>query len=132
MSDTYFIANILKRAKTEHQPYPKTFEYLKEAGVQTCEVSLAPYRAIYNGAFGQWEEPAPEGLTFFVISEIFDKKGAVKALERHQQKETTYVEFLSDMAAAGVTCYSVDMAHRQVTYYGRDSRNYYREEVPTL
>ena len=132
MLDTHAIANILKRAKTEQWAYPKTFELLKEAGVQTYEVNLAPYKALYNGTFGTWEELAPEGLDMFVINKLFNRKGVIKALKCHQRKETTYTEFLKDIASTGITRYSVDMFHRHVTYYGRDSGDYYREEIPTL
>lgn len=132
MPDTHAIANILKRAKTEQWTYPKTFELLKEAGVQAYEVNLAPYKALYNGTFGTWEELAPEGLSMFAINKLFNRDGVIKALKCHQRKETTYTEFLKDIASAGIMRYAVDMRHRHVTYYGRDSGDYYREEIPTL
>lgn len=124
------IDNILKEAKQNTWPYPKTFEELKKSGVKLYTVNLDNYKAVYTGTFGVWNEPIPDGVEKYTISGSFSKEGIRDAIIRHAQKETTFAEFLNDIANCGVSHYKVDMDKRLVTYYSKDESNKYAEEVP--
>lgn len=131
MSQINQIANIIKQSKENGWPYPKTFAALKEAGVTSYEVKLANYEATYFCPAGEWQERAPQGYQSLEIAESFSQQAVKEALARHQQSQTTYVEWLAETAAGGVSHYRVDMAERTVTYYDKDERNSVVERVPS-
>lgn len=130
MFDLHKIQQICKLSKEEKWPYPKTFEALKAAGVQSYEVQLNPYTIVYKGESQQWKEPTP-AIESFKISSKFNKNGIVETLNIHRIKKTTYLEFLKGIAAAGVSHYIVDMNQRHVAYHGYHLNDCYVEGVPS-
>ena len=60
----------------------------------------------------------------------FDPVAFKVALTRAQKQESTYSQFLAEIAAAGIHWYRVDMAPRTVTYHGEDKRKKIVEPVP--
>ena len=127
------IAQILTKAKAQRWPYPKTFQALKNIGVESYVVSLLEgIDAIYQGSFGVWIEAVPSDY----ISQGFDVDGSFypseiqAAILKHVQKKTSYLEFLRDIAASGVASYIVDMQAATVTYFNIDKTQSYQEIVP--
>lgn len=133
MFDTKKINETLMAAKKEKWPYPRTFEALKKLDVESYEVLFENYTSTYKSALGQtWSEPPPEGFTPLSPHGVCNSVQAKKALLRHQQGETTFVTFLSDMAEAGIIGYHVSMAARTVTYFGKDPKDCFEEQVPYI
>jgi len=132
MTQSDVLDTLLIQAKKEQWPYPKIFEALKNAGVVSYEVKIADCDATYHGNFGIWKEPMSEGFRALTISPKFNKQAFIDALRRHMKKETSYVEWLGQSAAAGVARYVVNMADRTVTYYGINADDFHVEHVPQL
>jgi uncharacterized protein YbcV (DUF1398 family) len=124
------LENILKQAKENQWPYPKTFAALKMAGVISYEITLGNCGGTYYGMFGVWKEPPPKDCQPLAIVELFSQEAAKEALARHQQSQTNYTEWLVEMAAAGVSHYRVNIEERTVTYYDKGELNSLVEGVP--
>ena len=97
MKVTEMLADTLKQAKDKKWPYPKTFQILKEAGVQTYKVTWGEkYEGIYHGTFGEWLEPAPSGyIPVKKRGATFSKQKVQEILQRHQRGETTFITVLA-------------------------------------
>lgn len=125
------IEKIISESRIQKWPYPKTFDALKEAGVEFYEVDVSTCAITYHGGGRIWKEPEPKDFSVLSISKNFDVKETQAALERNRRKETTFVQFLQGIAKAGVGTYRVDMAERTVTYKGLTGEEY-AENVPVL
>lgn len=134
MSQTNHIISILKEAKEQQKPYPQTFETLKNAGVTEYNVSWEDnnYKAVYSGNFGTVQEPAPVGFEPVIVAKYCDLEAAKQALREVQQKKITYVDWVTKMAAAGISHYHVDMNQRTVTYYNPSETESFTEQVPPV
>ena len=131
MSQTDTIANILKNAKDHKWAYPKTFQLLKEAGVESYRVSWGKeYVGIYLGTFGEWRESAPKGFHPISASFGFCEESVKKAITKHQQGKTTFVQVLEELFKAGVTHYYVDMDKKAITYFDSQEDHSYQEHIP--
>lgn len=125
------IKEILQDAKNNKWPYPKTFEMLKDAGVEEYDVQfIEKFDAHYKGDFGVLQEPTPVGYIVPLHVGNFSQEAIKTALKNHIAGKRNYVEFLLDMADAGVTHYKVSMKDRTVTYYGENVNNFHQEIVP--
>lgn len=129
MFDEKQVLNIVKLGKSQSWPYPKVFLALKEAGVILQEVWIEDFRSIYKNGSQEWMEPLPEGFRTLKTAGHFTKAAIQEALMRRQSQKTTYVEFLSDIAAAGVVYYAVDMDKQTVTYRGQHEQDFYIQNV---
>lgn len=132
MIQSTVIEALVIQSKKEEWPYPKLFQALKEAGVILYTVKIADFDSVYHGSFGIWNEPVPEGFRKVAISTQFNKLSLVDALNRRMKKEITFVEFLNEVAAAGVDHYVVTMADRTVIYYGINADDFYTQHVPQM
>jgi uncharacterized protein YbcV (DUF1398 family) len=132
MTDT--IANIeqlLQESKTNKWPYPKTFDTLKALGVTSYTISFADkYSAIYSGSFGTYQEKTPPGYHAMHIADTFSADDVKIAIMRNMQKITNYIEFLEEIAKAGSSHYTVDMASRSIKYFNNDESQFNQENVP--
>ncbi len=127
------IQKILSESKVLKWPYPKLFEALKRAGVQSYTVAFAHgdgYNATYRGNFGSFKENAPSAYIALAATKAFDSARVIEALQKHISGHTDYVGFLTHMAQSGVTHYKVDMRKRTVAYFDNDEENYHEEHVP--
>ncbi|HEV2916705.1 MAG TPA: DUF1398 family protein [Candidatus Babeliales bacterium] len=127
------LTEILKEAKEKLWPYPKTFEVLKDAGVISYNVSWTnAYKAVYQTTLDEYHAPMPAGFTLVPIASEFSAEKVKQALLDHQQKKTNFVQFLNDLAVAGVSHYRVDMSNRTVTYYSPSEKQSYVQHVPSI
>ncbi len=124
------IKDILNRAAIEKWPYPQIFEALAVAGVEYYETHVAHSQTTYYGGDESWKE-ASLSQSDLVVAPDFNVENIQKAIGRNQRKETTYFEFLQEIAAAGVFVYRVDMKLRSICYKGREGEKYI-ERVPLL
>lgn len=128
----HILESILYEAKNNKWSYPKTFELLKRAQVESYKVQfIGMYKAEYSGAFGVWNEGDPIGYVSPVLSKQFSRDGVKNALMNHMSKKTNFVQFLAEIAAAGVSYYKVDMHNRTVTYCNEDETEFHQENVPS-
>lgn len=133
MDDHYNVINeIIDRAEKEKLPYPKLFQALMDAGVTSYEVQVDNYHAQYYGSFGTWVKPVPKDFVSSIVNPHCDKNLFLQALERRIKKETTYVEYLAEIAAAGIAFYRVDMATRTATYFAADSSICHVQNIPKM
>lgn len=125
------VKEILQEAKENKWPYPKTFEMLKNAGVKEYNVRfIEKFDACYKGDFGVLQEPVPAGYVMLLVVGNFSQDAVKTALKNHIAGKRNYVEFLSDIASAGVTHYKVSMQDRTVTYYDENENHFHQENVP--
>jgi uncharacterized protein YbcV (DUF1398 family) len=130
-TQTETIAQILKQAKENKWPYPKTFQLLKEGGVTSYRVLWGEtYQGLYKGTFGEWLEPAPKGYRPVSGTFAFNKEKIKECIQRHQKGQTTFVEWLEEIFKVGVTHYVVDIGKRSVTYYSVEENQSYVDKVP--
>lgn len=109
---------LLARAARESWNYPRTFDALKDFGVQSYDVDVPRHRIVYRGDGAELAEGPPPGFEVLPLADRFDSDAFLQALRRAQRRETNYSQFLREIAAAGVSRYHVDMAARTVTYFG--------------
>ncbi|MDF3047200.1 MAG: marR [Candidatus Midichloriaceae bacterium] len=125
------IVDIRNESKKDRWPYPKTFQVLKDNGLQNYEVHFADYyRAEFNGDFGSFTEEPLEGYSPIKANEHFNAEGIKNAVIKHAIERTPYLDFLQNAAANGATHYKVDMDKRTVTYFNADESVSHIEYVP--
>lgn len=126
------VEQILNAAKQERWPYPKTFDLLKELGVNSYTVKFIDgYDASYYGIDGGvlYKEEPPEGYHRLQATRQFSPKMVENAIITHARDKTSFFSFLDGIANAGASHYVVDMKTRMVTY--NDSQDqFYAESVP--
>ncbi len=123
------IQDIYRRAEDKKWPYNYLFNSLKALGVERYETNVLTHEIKYVGQGESRTDHTPEGFVPLIPGETFNLDALKLAIERVQKRETTYPEFLTEIAAAGVSFYRVDMKPRTVTYHGPD-RQKYVEKVP--
>lgn len=121
---------IYQRSAEEKWSYPKLFDALKKMGIERYETNVLTHEIKYVGEGGSFIMPAPEGFQPLTVGPRYDEAALKAALGRVQRQETTFAQFLGEIAAAGVAFYRVDMAPRTVTYHGPTKRDKLVEKVP--
>lgn len=127
--DEATIQSVYLQAREKKWVYPQLFDALKAAGVERYEVDVLKYEIKYVGGKTSIVHPAPADFEPLKRG-AFDPAAFKVALTRSQKQESTYPQFLAEIAAAGIVWYRVDMAPRVVTYHGQDKRNKIVEPVP--
>jgi uncharacterized protein YbcV (DUF1398 family) len=98
--------------------YPQLFEALKSIGVERYESNVLTHEIKYVGEGASLVMPPPDHWPRLVCASAYNEAELKTALKRVQNRETSYPEFLGQIAAAGVSFYRVDMKPRTVTYHG--------------
>lgn len=126
------ILKIMNLAKTEMWPFPKTFDQLQEIGVVSYEVLWDNgYSSQFNLIDGSsFVENKILNFDQLKVSEVFSANDAKTALLIHQQGKTSYVQWIEDMASAGVSYYIVKMSDRTVSYFNSNRTQSIIELVP--
>ncbi len=125
------IEAIQHEAAVNKWPYPKTFEAFKTAGLKSYRVVLGDhYQVIFEGDSGIFEQTGLDGYSPLKAAKTFSQEGVKQAIYNHMGGKTSYVQFLADIANAGVTHYVVDMNSRAILYYNVDETTFHRENVP--
>lgn len=122
------IQKIQQRADVEKWSYPYLFNSLKAAGVERYEVNVLTHETRFVGGGTSVIQPAPADFRPLTAG-AYDLDALQAALARVQTRETTYAEFLAEIAAAGVSFYRVDMKPRKITYHGPKPYKYV-ETIP--
>lgn len=127
--DEQSLQQVYKQSAENKWAYPQLFDALKAVGVERYEVDVLKYEIKYVGEKTSITHPAPAGFKALTLGK-FDAVAFKAALTRSQKQESTYPQFLAEIAAAGIIWYRVDMKPRVVTYHGRDKRDKIVEPVP--
>ena len=65
---------------------------------------------------------AEKRLPLFPVAHTFDVDGVKEAIRRVQKAETSYIEFMGQISAAGVTHYWVYLTGKKAVYVGAAGR----------
>src|SRR5438477_3249350 len=101
--DPEHIRLLLRRSTTEQWSYPQFFDALKRAGVDYYLANVERRRVTYFGGKNLWEERFGSAADPLTIAPALNREGMLQAITRNQNKETTYPQFLEELAAAGIT-----------------------------
>ncbi len=126
--DTRKIQKISKISKEEQWTYSKTFNALKDAGVESYEVEIAQHKTTYLGGGKTFVEEV-QGHKELKVAKTFNSSGVESVLRIHQAGKTDYPQFLNGIANNGVYKYIVDMSKRTVSYMGLKGEMY-SEAIP--
>lgn len=126
------LQEVYKKSAEEKWKYPQLFEALKNIGVEHYETNVLTHEIKYVGGGTSITHGAPEGFQPLTAAKEFNEMALKKALVRVQTGQTTYPQFLGEIAAAGVPFYRVDMRPRTVTYHSINSADKLVEKVPQL
>lgn len=126
------IQRVYQKSADGQWSYPQLFNALRNIGVDRYEVNVPMNEIKYVGGGTSVVHSAPEGFTPYPVGSFFNLEALKKALARVQAKETTYEQFLQEIAAAGVPFYRVDMKPRTVTYHGKNKIDKLVETVPEV
>jgi len=127
----HIIESIDRDALAHKWSFPKKFQALADAGVESYSVRfIDEFDRVYRGNFGVWHEPVPIGYAPCVLSDEFSTDGIKAAIMRSMRGQIDYIQFLVEIAAAGVSHYKVDMNKRTVTYFNEDETCFHEEKVP--
>lgn len=124
------VADISRISKLEKWPYPKTFNSLKEAGVESYKTQVSNHELTYSGGGNHWTEKTISDSKKITVAKKFDATEVAKAIQKHTAEKTSYDSFLQGIAAAGVVCYVVDMDKREISYQGAHEGDSYVEKIP--
>lgn len=123
------VEEISRVSKLEKWPYPRTFNSLKDAGVESYKTNVSNHELTYNGDGKSWVEKAPNAPTID-ISKTFDATAVAMVIQKHTTEKTSYETFLKGIATAGVVCYVVDMNKNEISYQGANPGESYVEKIP--
>ncbi|MEQ1665169.1 MAG: DUF1398 family protein [Bdellovibrionales bacterium] len=124
------VAEISRISKSEKWPYPKTFNALKDAGVESYKTQVSNHELTYSGGGNSWIEKTESDQAILSVACTFSGTEVKKVIQKHAAEKTSYISFLQGIAAAGVVCYIVDMAKRKISYQGANPGECHIENVP--
>jgi uncharacterized protein YbcV (DUF1398 family) len=124
------VKEVYKKAAERNWTYPEIFNALRDIGIERYETNVLTHEITYVGGGSSYTQLAPNGFQTLELGPKFDEAALKKALSRVQNRETNYIQFLGEIAAAGVPFYRVDMKPRTVTYHGKNRIDKLVEKVP--
>lgn len=128
--DEASLQQVYKKAAENKWLYPRLFDALKDIGVERYDVDVLKFEITYVGSDTAITHPAPPGFTPHALG-TFDAAVFKTALARAQKQETSYPQFLAEIAAAGIARYRVEMNTRTVAYHGKSPGETIVEPVPS-
>lgn len=98
--------------------FPQVLQKLGAIGVESYHADLYRKEKTYYMPSG---ESHAEELAFgsYEVAETFDMNGVRRALLRVQQQQSSYLEFIEEIAAGGVAQYWVYIGGRRAVYTSR-------------
>ena len=105
---------IIERRSTGKTSFGEFLEELSQIGVIRYDINVATGQATYKG---EHSEVKTDPQVQFVISYDFDRNQALQAIA---SITLPFLDFLRELAAAGVTTYNVDIIEKKATYVGID------------
>jgi uncharacterized protein YbcV (DUF1398 family) len=103
---------IIERRSTGKTSFAEFLEELSQIGVVRYDINVATGQAAYKG---EHSEVKTDPQVEFVISNDFNRNQAVQAIANIT---LPFLDFLRELASAGVTTYNVDIIEKKATYAG--------------
>jgi uncharacterized protein YbcV (DUF1398 family) len=104
--------------------FPYLAEVLRRAGVTKNLWFLPSCQSLYLTNKGPVVIPGTPLVSGATEVPAFNQEALIRALRTDQAGESTFPEFLAAAWRAGVVRYDVDLAARNVAYYGCDGEAY--------
>ena len=92
--------------------FPQFLEELSQRGINEYEIEVATGQATYKGVYSEFTTNSQVSL---VLSDHFNKN---KVLEAIANISLPFLDFLKEIAEAGIVTYRVYIPERRVTYIG--------------
>lgn len=105
---------IIERRSTGKTNFGEFLEELSHLGVIQYDINVATGQATYKG---EHSEVKTDPQVQFVISNDFNKNQALQAIA---SIALPFLDFLRELAAAGVTTYNVNIIDKKATYIGNN------------
>lgn len=103
---------IIERRSTGKTSFAEFLEELSQVGVIQYDIDVATGQATYKG---EHPEIKTEPQVNFVISKEFNRNQALQAIANIT---LPFLDFLKEIANAGITTYNVNIIEKKATYVG--------------
>jgi len=104
--------DIIRRRSSGEISFPQFLEELSQRGINEYEIDVATGQAVYKGVYSEFKTDSQVNL---VISNKFNRN---KVLEAIANITLPFLEFLKEMADAGIVTYRVYIPEKKVSYIG--------------
>lgn len=101
---------------------------LKAIGIEKCDSFVTDGHSEYFGKHDQkvLSPPAHETLT---VAKTSNREQLLEHLDRHQKRQTSYLEMSKGLAESGVEKWTFDTNHMTITYYDRVGHEMFAEAI---
>jgi uncharacterized protein YbcV (DUF1398 family) len=106
------LQQVIERRSTGKTSFGEFLEELSQIGVIQYDINVATGQATYKG---ESSEVKTDPQVQFVISNDFNRNKALKAIA---SIALPFLDFLRELASAGVTTYNVNIIEKKATYLG--------------
>jgi uncharacterized protein YbcV (DUF1398 family) len=103
---------VIERRSTGKTSFTEFLEELSEIGIIQYEIDVATGEAIYTSLHSELKT-GPQ--VDFVISNQFDRESAVQSITKIT---LPFLDFLRELAKAGIKTYTVNISEKKATYLG--------------
>ena len=103
---------IIRRRSNGKINFPQFLEELSQRGINEYEIEVATGQATYKGVYSEFTTDTQVSL---VLSNHFNRN---KVLEAIANISLPFLDFLKEIAEAGIVTYRVYIPERRVTYIG--------------
>ena len=103
---------IIRRRSNGKINFPQFLEELSQRGINEYEIEVATGQATYKGVHSEFTTDSQVSL---VLSNHFNRN---KVLEAIANISLPFLDFLKEIAEAGIVTYRVYIPERRVTYIG--------------
>ncbi|WP_413306180.1 DUF1398 family protein [Bacillus sp. 1P10SD] len=103
---------IIRRRSSGEISFPRFLEELSQRGINEYEIDVATGQATYKGVHLEFKTVPQVNL---VISDKFNRS---KVLEAIANISLPFLDFLKEIAEAGIVTYRVCISEKKVTYIG--------------
>jgi uncharacterized protein YbcV (DUF1398 family) len=103
---------IIRRRSNGKINFPQFLEELSQRGINEYEIEVATGEATYKGVYSEFTTDSQVSL---VLSNHFNRN---KVLEAIANISLPFLDFLKEIAEAGIVTYRVYIPERRVTYIG--------------
>jgi len=114
------VRGISSKAKLEKWKFPLKFIALKDAGVSSYRYDLPTAESVYEGVDGTSFNESHPGLEHGEIASSLNSKLIEAAIERLASEQSSFADFCTEAAAAGVTNWKVEIEKGICIYFGKD------------
>lgn len=104
--------DIIRRRSNGEINFPQFLEELSKRGINEYEIEVTSGQATYKGVHSEFKTHSHVNL---MISDQFNR---VKVLDAIANITLPFLDFLKEIAKAGIVNYRVYIPERKVTYFG--------------